>query len=68
MTGWSAVCQIQGMTLIFARKLVMSTVLIARFKNKREASSAAKLIEKYQSSVRLFKESQLEDFFSWPID
>ncbi len=41
----------------------MSTVLIARFKNKREAGLAAKLIEKYNSEISIVKRADLEDFY-----
>lgn len=40
----------------------MSTVLIAKFKNKREASTVARLIEKYAGKVNVIKKSHLEDF------
>ncbi len=39
----------------------MSTVMIAKFKSKRDAASAAKLIKKFNSEINLVKEDLWED-------
>ena len=39
----------------------MSTVILARFKNKRDATSAAKLMKKFKSDVSLLDSDIWED-------
>jgi hypothetical protein len=39
------------------------SVLIARFKNKREASFAAKLIKRYRKSSKVLTGKSLEDLY-----
>ncbi len=39
----------------------MNTVLIARFKNKKDASSAARLMKQFKSDVGLLDEASWED-------
>lgn len=41
----------------------MNTILIARFTNRRDAASIARLSRKYRSKVKLLKEEELEDFY-----
>lgn len=41
----------------------MSTVLIARFKNRREASLIAKLIRQFRKTTRVMTGTNLEDLY-----
>ncbi len=40
----------------------MSTVIIARFKNKREANAAARFMKRYKSEVRMMNPDVWDDW------